>query len=235
MEIFGVIAARKGSKGLPGKHAVLLNGKPELAYVIESCLESRLLSKIALSTDDEGLKEIADPYGIIYIPRPPELALDESPIEEAARHALGVTYGANLPEITVLLQGNIPYKKKGIIDQVIAELLQDDTLDSSVTIYCPDPHLYSLKFIENGVLKPVFSARDIYRRQEAQRYYIIDGSVYAIRTETLMATRGQSGLHIYLGDRIKGVEQEKVYGIEIDDIHDLDLVRFYMSKHNQEI
>ena len=120
------------------------------------------------------------------------MALDESPIEEAARHALEVTYGANLPEITVLLQGNIPYKKKGIIDQVIAELLQDDTLDSSVTVYCPDPHLYSLKFIENGVLKPVFSARDIYRRQQAQRYYIIDGSVYAIRTETLMETTPRS-------------------------------------------
>ena len=33
-----------------------------------------------------------------------------------------------------------------------------------------------------------------------------------------------------MGERLKGVEQEKEYGLEVDTYEDLELARFYMSK-----
>lgn len=33
-----------------------------------------------------------------------------------------------------------------------------------------------------------------------------------------------------LGERIRGVEQEKEHGLEVDTQEDLDLAKFYMSK-----
>lgn len=70
MEIFGVIAARKGSKGLLGKHMIQIMGKPLISYVIEVCLKSKLLTKLVLSTDDEVLIQLADSYNIKAVRRP---------------------------------------------------------------------------------------------------------------------------------------------------------------------
>ena len=231
MEVFGVIAARKGSKGLPGKHLIHIMDKPILGYVIEDCLKSKLLTKLVLSTDDEELIELASPYNIGIVKRPNVLATDTSPIEDALRHAIRSVYVKNIPDISVLFQGNIPKRKGGMVDRVIKVLQEDSALDSAVTVYCPDPHIYSLKTEVNSLLVPVFEDNEIYRRQDVGgKYYLVDGAASAIRTKTLMETEGSVGTHLYLGERIKGVEQEKEYGLEVDTQKDLDLARFYMSK-----
>ena len=231
MEIFGVIAARKGSKGLPKKHLMQINGKPMIGYVIEDCLKSELLTKLVISTDDEDLVKLANSYDIEAVIRPDCFATDTSPIEDALRHAIRTLYGKRVPDITVLFQGNIPNRKEGMVDRVIEVLMEDGTLDSAVSVPCPDPHIYSLKTEVNSLLVPVFEDYEIYRRQDvAEKYYLIDGAASAIRTKILMATEGLVGPHLYLGKRIKGVEQEKEYSLEVDIQKDLDLARFYMSK-----
>ena len=232
MEIFGVIAARKGSKGLPKKHLMQINGKPMIGYVIEDCLKSELLTKLVISTDDEDLLKLANSYNIEAVIRPDCLATDTSPIEDALRHAIRTLYGKHVPDITVLFQGNIPNRKEGMVDRVIEVLMEDGTLDSAVSVYCPDPHLYALKIEENGLLVPAFADRtSYYRRQDIKnKYYLIDGAVYAMRTKILMATEGLVGPHLYLGKRIKSVKQEKEYGLEVDYKEDLAILKFYMSK-----
>ena len=231
MEIFGVIAARKGSKGLPKKHLMQINGKPMIGYVIEDCLKSELLTKLVISTDDEDLVKLANSYNLEAVIRPDVLATDTSPIEDALRHAIRSVYVKNIPDIAVLFQGNIPKRKGGMVDRVIKVLQEDSALDSAVTVYCPDPHIYSLKTEVNSLLVPVFEDNEIYRRQDVGgKYYLIDGAASAIRTKTLMETEGSVGTHLYLGERIKGVEQEEEYGLEVDTQKDLELARFYMSK-----
>ena len=231
MEVFGVIAARKGSQGLPGKHLIRIMGKPMIGHVIEDCLKSKLLTKLVLSTNDEELIELTSPYNIGVVKRPDTLATDTSPIEDALRHAIRSVYVKNIPDIAVLFQGNIPKRKGGMVDRVIKVLQEDSALDSAVTVYCPDPHIYSLKTEVNSLLVPVFEDNEIYRRQDVGgKYYLIDGAASAIRTKTLMETEGSVGTHLYLGERIKGVEQEKEYGLEVDYKEDLALLKFYMSK-----
>ena len=52
MRILGIIPARYGSKGIPQKNIKLLNGKPLIAYTIESALKSELLTRTVVSTDE---------------------------------------------------------------------------------------------------------------------------------------------------------------------------------------
>lgn len=79
MNILISICARGGSKGIPGKNIKLLNGKPLIAYTIDVAKRFSAFynADIALSTDDEGILNVAANFGLStnYI-RPAHLATD---------------------------------------------------------------------------------------------------------------------------------------------------------------
>jgi CMP-N,N'-diacetyllegionaminic acid synthase len=62
MNILITICARGGSKGIPGKNVKLLKSKPLIGYSIEIAMEvaAVLGSRIALSTDDNNIKQVAE-------------------------------------------------------------------------------------------------------------------------------------------------------------------------------
>ncbi|HJU44037.1 MAG TPA: acylneuraminate cytidylyltransferase family protein, partial [Vicinamibacterales bacterium] len=55
MKVLGIITARGGSKGIPGKNLKLLAGKSLLAYTIETARRSGALDRVILSTEDEAI------------------------------------------------------------------------------------------------------------------------------------------------------------------------------------
>lgn len=75
------IGARGGSKGIPGKNIKLMNGKPLIAYTIETAIKFAKLHKaqIGLSTDSIEIKQAAELFGLKtnYI-RPAEMATDSA-------------------------------------------------------------------------------------------------------------------------------------------------------------
>lgn len=58
-----IIPARGGSKRIPRKNIRLFNGKPLIAYPIETAIESKLFDKIIVSTDDEEIRGLAISLG----------------------------------------------------------------------------------------------------------------------------------------------------------------------------
>jgi CMP-N,N'-diacetyllegionaminic acid synthase len=85
----GIIPARAGSKGVPGKNKKILNGKPLIAYTIESALAAKVLDIICVSSDDKDILEIASGYeGVVCLVRPQEIAQDESSTEQSLVNAL---------------------------------------------------------------------------------------------------------------------------------------------------
>jgi len=69
-----LIPARAGSKGLPGKNTKILKGKPLVSWTIETAITSSIFEEIAVTTDDNQVKEIAQSLGVKVLDRPPELA-----------------------------------------------------------------------------------------------------------------------------------------------------------------
>ena len=61
MNILITICARAGSKGIPGKNTKLLNGIPLIEYTIKTAIAfaQKFGATIAISTDDENIKNIA--------------------------------------------------------------------------------------------------------------------------------------------------------------------------------
>lgn len=73
-----IIPARAGSKGLPNKNMLFLDGKPMIFHTIDAAIESGCFAKedIYVSTDSPLYKEICESKGIRVLLRPKELALD---------------------------------------------------------------------------------------------------------------------------------------------------------------
>ncbi|GFK94929.1 CMP-N,N'-diacetyllegionaminic acid synthase [Fundidesulfovibrio magnetotacticus] len=78
------IPARGGSKGLPGKALLDLNGRPVIAHTICAALESGLVDRVLVNTDDKEIRRVSLAWGAeVPFLRPASMAQDDSSLEEA--------------------------------------------------------------------------------------------------------------------------------------------------------
>jgi CMP-N-acetylneuraminic acid synthetase len=86
MKIVGVIPARAGSKGIPGKNIQIIGGLPLIAWSINALNESKYIEHTYVSSDSENILNIASTYGASLIKRPEEFSQDQSSTEDFLNH-----------------------------------------------------------------------------------------------------------------------------------------------------
>ena len=234
MNVLCVIAARGKSKRILNKNIRVLCGKPLIAYTIEKALDSKLSNRVIVSTDDSKIAAIAREYGIDVIIRPNNLALHTSPIDEAIRHAIRSLEENEgfVSDIAVLLQANVPIRKKGEIDEVINELIENKYATAVTTVYAVEQRPEWAKTIDkqSGIIKPFMEPTNLYRKQDLPQLYLLDGAITAIRVQTLMEMEGITKIHAYLGERVYPVIHDRKYAIEVDEKEDFELAEYYLRK-----
>jgi CMP-N,N'-diacetyllegionaminic acid synthase len=217
-KILGLIPARGGSKGIPGKNKKILGGHPLIAYSIAAGLASEHITDLVVSTDDKEIMEIALQYGAeVPFQRPSDLATDETPTIDVVIHALetlakqGKHYDA-----VCLLQPTSPFRKNGFIDESINKFLSSGA-DSLLSVL-PVPHEYNPHWVfENseGLLRIATGEEKlITRRQELPEAYLRDGSIYLTKASVILDQRS------LFGNTISYLESEPVSYINIDDVED---------------
>jgi len=233
MNVLCIIPARGGSKRLKDKNIIPLIGKPIIAYTIEAALQSRLVNKTVISTDDEKIARVGMKYDIQVVKRPKEYSTDTAPIEQALSHVVRLLKGEEgyLADIVVWLQANIPIRKKGQIDEVLREMIRKGA-DSAVTVYPVSQYPQWMKRMDGkGLLSPFLKNVKTYRAQDVEPMYLLDGAVVAMKRNVLMRSEKRSGVHTFLGKRMVGIVQEdRKYSIEVDDGEDLNLARYYFKR-----
>ena len=65
-QIFALIPARKGSKGVKNKNIVKLNNKHLIEHTINQVLKSKIVDKIFVSSNDERILKITNKYKKVY-------------------------------------------------------------------------------------------------------------------------------------------------------------------------
>ncbi|MEO0328173.1 MAG: pseudaminic acid cytidylyltransferase [Pseudomonadota bacterium] len=84
-----IIPARGGSKRIPKKNIKLMNGKPLIAWSIETALQSDIFSRVIVSTDNEDISSVAQEYGAnVPFMRDSELADDFATTADVMHDAL---------------------------------------------------------------------------------------------------------------------------------------------------
>ena len=89
MRILGFVPARGGSRGIPKKNLVKLNGKPLIKYTLETLKKINHNVKPFISTDDKSILNFCKKNGKYenYL-RPKKLSNSKSNIIDAILHAL---------------------------------------------------------------------------------------------------------------------------------------------------
>lgn len=215
IRVLGLIPARGGSKGVPGKNTKLLAGKPLLAYTAAAALAAQHLSRVVLSTDDEQIAAVGRACGIeVPFLRPAELAQDHSPTLPVVQHALRTLEAAGEQfDAVCLLQPTNPLRRAVDIDACIT-LFEREQADSVVTVLpVPaeyNPHWVYFRAADGSLRLSTGESTPIPRRQALPPAFHREGSVYVTRRDVILE---ENSLY---GQRVLGVELDPARSVNID-------------------
>lgn len=232
MRILGLIPARGGSKGVPGKNIKFLNGKPLLQYTVDAAKQSKDLSKVILSSDNDAIIEVAKGLGLeVPFKRPADLAQDKSPTLPVILHAL--EYLENQGEhfdAVCLLQVTCPFKTGDFIDKAIKKF-EDSNADALVSVQeVPDkfnPHWIFKENIEGNLKLFSNDEKIISRRQDLPKAYHRDGLIYITKTEVL---KKQQSLY---GDTLAFIISPPEFNVNIDTLEDWEKAENMLQTRNE--
>lgn len=214
MRALGIVPARGGSRGLPGKNLMPIGGKSLVRRAIESGRASKLLTNTVVSTDDDWIYNEAERCRAPVYARPPHLATDTAGMLGVLQHVAEMLAGYDL---IVCLQPTSPFRTGAMIDATIQKVL-DTGADSAQTVTEAPYSPYYMSTLDGDLLHDLFADGHKYvYRQACPPVYMPNGAVYVTRRETLM-TQG----------RIRGHDHRAVVcgfgeSINIDTIWDYRL------------
>ena len=178
-----------------------------MVWTIERALESKFLTHVIVSTDDEEIAEIAKAYGAEVLIRPEELATDNASTLDVMIHAISI-YS---PDTLVLLQPTSPFREKGRIDECV-ERFKISGCDSLATGFICDYKEYGTNLLP---------------RQMIEGFFYDDGSIYVIMAENIK--RGDR-----YGDQIQRMITTRYENMEIDDEFDFWICEKILEKMDGE-
>lgn len=227
-EILAIIPARGGSKGLKRKNILDFMGKPLIAHTIEQAQDSKYVSRIIVSTEDEEIAMISKKYGAeIPFMRPNRLADDFSSTNEVIEYTLKELEMKEgyIPDLICLLQCTSPLRTSEDIDNTINKLFNTNS-DSAVSITEAKSNPYWTNILVDDRLEYfIKKGKQIKRRQDLPKIYELNGAVYVVKREVFLKEKTLETKNI------TGYVMKAENSIDIDNIIDLKTAEI-MYKYN---
>jgi len=221
-EILCVIPARGGSKGIPGKNLIDLQGKPLLAWSILAARASKAISRIIVSTDSEEIARVAREWGaeVPYI-RPPELARDEVHAVHVVLHALDWLKQEEefVPEGAMMLLPTSPLRLASDISGAV-DLFRREKALSVVSVVDLGKYMTNLRYLAGDRLERVSPEENPNaQRQGLKKLYSVNGSIFLARPDIL---RKMGTFHV---EGTLGFVMDSTSSVDINAKEDLALAR----------
>lgn len=231
MQILGLIPARSGSTGVPGKNIRPLAGQPLLVHTVAAARASRL-SRVILSTDNADYATIGREAGAeTPFLRPAEFARTETPAIRVIEHCLDFLEREEnwVPDAVFYLQPTSPFRLGPHIDEGIRRLAAEP-VDSVVSVCPATEHPYYM-FVLNAAGRMDYLL-DIpvrpERRQDLPPVYSLNNAITASRTGFLRAAAARGGIAINL-DNFSAMPVEFPVSIDINTERDFLLAELVAS------
>ena len=226
MRTLGLIPARGGSKGLPGKNTRLLAGRPLLEWTVRAARASGRIDRLILSTDDVGIAAAGTACACeVPFLRPAELAGDTTPMIDVVLHALDAL-GEGF-DLVVLLQPTSPLRSGQDIAACV-DLCAETGAPSVVAVTPVSESPYWMFTLDPGQslarLLPEASVQT--RRQDLPPSYLINGAVYAAQPDWLRRHRA------FLTADTKGYVMPRERSVDIDDMDDWTVAEAIFRRKN---
>lgn len=214
-----VIPARGGSKRLPRKNLLELDGKPLVSWSIDAAKKSKYIDKTVVSSDDKQILELASKKEVDIIVRPDELSSDTATTFDAIKHAIETI--SEKYEYLVLLQPTSPLRTEEHIDEAI-ELLVSKNADAVISV-CEVEHspLWVNTLPENGDMSDFLSDEVKNKRsQDLGTYYRLNGAIYICRTDRLLEDKS-----FFIKENIFSYKMDRESSIDIDEKVDFEIAK----------
>jgi CMP-N,N'-diacetyllegionaminic acid synthase len=230
--VLGLLPARGGSKGIPGKNIKPLLGKPLIAWAAAALANAVEVEQKICSTDDSRIADVAVTYGL-EVPwlRPAELARDDTLVVDVIAHALnamladsGVAYSH-----VALIQATSPTVTARDIDSAIRLALEKDA-DTVITgFHAGQRHPATMYTVmEDGSVHWLLEQRHrMARRQDLPPIFVRTGLVYVMKADVILKQ------HSIYGDRIMSLIIPEERAITIDEESDFRLAEFLLGGETQ--
>ena len=231
--VLGVVTARAGSKGIPGKNTRLLAGKPLIAYTIEAARASAAFDRLILSSDDEGAAAVARTLGCeVPFMRPPALSADDTPHLPVMQHAVGWLrdHEGYEPDWVMILMPTSPLRQPRHIVEAVRLALASNA-DSVVSVDEVPAHFNPLRTVSvdaEGWARLLVGNRPVreraVRRQDLPKAWVFSGAIYLFRSSLLFDPVEPS---LY-GEKVMAYVMPR-YGHNLDDPEDWAVVERILS------
>lgn len=212
MKFISLILARGGSKGIPNKNIIEINGNPLLYYTANASLNSNV-NETWVSTDCDKIKNVAQNIGCKVIDRPKEISGDNSKSDEALVH-----FAENIDfDILVFIQPTSPLLKSSDINKGLKKMKNYDSVFSVTKEH------WIPRWSETG--EPIdWEINDRPMRQDVKETFIENGAFYITTKKQLMNSK------LRYGGNIGMIEMPLHRSFQIDTHDDLLLMKKILKK-----
>ena len=228
MNIYAVIPARSGSKGLPDKNIKIIDERPLIDFSNKKKKKIPSVSRIFCSTDSEEYAAIARTCGAeVPFLRSQEAASDnamEQHILEDLREKFKSS-GIPEPDFVVWLRPTFVFRCVADVEECIQMLVNSCSMSASRTVIDAENRLYC---VSGNKLLPTFSdnGKSMMRRQDMARSY-------KVFSTDIIRFKGNKFDEDFLGREVGAVITNPICGMDIDDRFDFELVKLLVENASE--
>ncbi len=232
-KIIAVIPAKGESKRLPGKNLIRLCGKPMLTWTIEAALNSRYITDVIVSTDDDFTADIALLQGAQVIKRPPQMLISDACSMVPGIHALGIRRDDD-DTVVVVLHPTEPLRTTDDIDNTIAVFLANEDADIAAAVVQVDYPATVQSYWAGTTSKMVWVTDNNPVVAERTHYSYYCFAVIVLQVDdTIRITKDMdrnSSVWMPKDVVLYGHEVDKSHVVHVDTQEDFDYAEFLMEK-----
>ena len=228
MRKIAVIPARGGSKRLPRKNIIPVQGNPIISYPIAAAKESGLFDDVIVSTEDAEIEEIALKYGAKVLKRPADLAEDTATVVQVCRHVLESFDVENRPDCFCCIYATAVFLQPRDLLQSFEILTNPPEPDFVMGV--SDYNLPPVQALEekDGFLQYKWPEYEGMQSQFYPQLSASNGTLYWARTRAFLKTLS------FYGHRLKGYKTPRIRAVDLDTREDLELVEIIAESLIQE-
>jgi len=227
--LVAIIPARSGSKRLPNKNILPLNGRPMVEWTIMAAKNSRYIDDVIVTTDSDKIGEVALDNGVKYLKRPSHLAKDKSASAEVVLHAL-CTNNINTG-FFIFLQPTSPLRTSQHIDEACKVLISKNA-DAVVSVCkMSHPPQWANTIPSDGCMSNFIRPDYVgLRSQDLPQHYRLSGAIYLSKIEQFK----NEGTFILPTNTYSYIMPSKV-SVDIDDEMDFKFAKFLFDQNETGI
>lgn len=230
MRVLAIIPARGGSKGVPRKNIIDIQGKPLICYSIEAGLAAEkqgLVQKVLVSTDDREIADIAKAAGAdVPFLRPDYLSSDTAKSVDVMIHAYEFCRDrGEIYDTILLLQPTTPLRTADDIAESL-RIFKASGATSLISCYREEYICDLVSYHKEGdfakALNPKHNGGG--RRQDLPDLYVRNGAIYITTVQQMIQN------HRVFDDVPAMYVMPKDRSVNIDCMDDVEMLRWKLSR-----